>query len=62
MSEQNVVMDKAKGLYKTLCQTEWNATVTGLDELALGWPERPDDVVVEPPDDCVDRLLDEGER
>ena len=30
MSEQNVFMDKAKGLYKIFCQTEWNATVTGL--------------------------------
>jgi len=30
MSEQNVVVDKAKGLYKAFCQTEWNPTVTGI--------------------------------
>ena len=30
MSEQSVMADKVKGLYKTMCQTEWNATVTGL--------------------------------
>jgi uncharacterized membrane protein YedE/YeeE len=30
MSGQNLVMEKAKGLYKVMCQTEWNATVTGL--------------------------------
>ncbi len=30
MSEQSVLADKAKGLYKALCQSEWNATVTGL--------------------------------
>ncbi len=34
--------DKAKGLYKTLCQTEWNATVTGvivavLSILIMAW-------------------------
>ncbi|THB76630.1 MAG: YeeE/YedE family protein [Desulfobulbaceae bacterium] len=30
MSEQSVVVSKLKGLYKTMCQTEWNATVTGI--------------------------------
>lgn len=30
MSEQSIVVEKAKGLYKVMCQTEWNATVTGL--------------------------------
>ena len=30
MSEQSVLADKARGLYKALCQSEWNATVTGL--------------------------------
>ncbi|MCG6931251.1 MAG: YeeE/YedE family protein [Desulfofustis sp.] len=30
MSEQSVFAEKAKGLYKALCQSEWNATVTGL--------------------------------
>ncbi len=30
MSEQSVLAEKAKGLYKAFCQTEWNATVTGL--------------------------------
>ena len=30
MSEQSVLVDKLKGLYKTMCQTEWNATVTGI--------------------------------
>jgi len=30
MSEQSIVGSKLKGLYKTMCQTEWNATVTGI--------------------------------
>jgi len=30
MSEQSVFVGKLKGLYKIMCQTEWNATVTGL--------------------------------
>ncbi|WP_163335928.1 YeeE/YedE thiosulfate transporter family protein [Desulfopila sp. IMCC35008] len=30
MSEESVLSEKAKGLYKTLCQSEWNATVTGV--------------------------------
>ncbi len=30
MSEQSVVVSKFKGLYKTMCQTEWNPTVTGI--------------------------------
>lgn len=30
MSEQRVVVGKLKGLYKTMCQTEWNATLTGI--------------------------------
>ncbi len=30
MSEESIFASKAKELYKTLCQTEWNATVTGL--------------------------------
>lgn len=30
MSEQNVFAEKAKGLYKAMCQSEWNATITGL--------------------------------
>ena len=30
MSEQSVLAQKAKDLYKIFCETEWNATVTGL--------------------------------
>ena len=30
MSEQSIVTDKIKELYKKLCQSEWDATVTGL--------------------------------
>jgi len=30
MAEQSIVMGKAKGLYKIFCQTEWNATITGI--------------------------------
>lgn len=30
MSEQSIVVSKFKGLYKTMCQTEWNPTVTGI--------------------------------
>ena len=30
MSEESVWKDKAKGLYKIFCQTEWNPTVTGV--------------------------------
>lgn len=30
MSEQSIVVGKLKGLYKTMCQTEWNPTVTGI--------------------------------
>jgi hypothetical protein len=30
MSEENVMGNKVKELYKTLCQSEWNATVTGV--------------------------------
>ncbi len=30
MSEQSVVVSKFKGLYKTMCQTEWNPTITGI--------------------------------
>ena len=30
MSEENVMGSKVKDLYKILCQSEWNATVTGL--------------------------------
>lgn len=30
MSEQSIFAEKAKGLYKIMCQSEWNATVTGL--------------------------------
>lgn len=30
MSEESVLSEKAKGLYKTLCQSEWNPTVTGV--------------------------------
>ena len=30
MSEQSVLAEKAKGLWKVFCETEWNATVTGL--------------------------------
>lgn len=30
MSEQSVMAEKAKGLWKVFCETEWNATVTGL--------------------------------
>lgn len=30
MSEENVLMSKVRGLYKTLCESEWNATVTGV--------------------------------
>jgi uncharacterized membrane protein YedE/YeeE len=30
MGEQSVMVEKVKGLYKIMCQTEWNATVTGL--------------------------------
>ena len=42
MSEQSVLADKARGLYKAMCQTEWNATVTGivvgvLSVLIMAW-------------------------
>lgn len=30
MSEENVMGSKVKELYKTLCQSEWNATITGV--------------------------------
>lgn len=30
MSEESVMKNKIKDLYKILCQTEWNATVTGI--------------------------------
>ena len=30
MSEQSIVLGKVKGLYKTMCQTEWNPTITGI--------------------------------
>jgi uncharacterized membrane protein YedE/YeeE len=30
MSEESVLASKAKGLYKTFCQSEWNPTVTGV--------------------------------
>ena len=30
MSEQSVVVTKLKDLYKALCQSEWNPTVTGI--------------------------------
>ncbi|MFV0435832.1 MAG: YeeE/YedE thiosulfate transporter family protein [Desulfopila sp.] len=30
MSEESVMANKIKGLYRLLCQTEWNATVTGV--------------------------------
>jgi uncharacterized membrane protein YedE/YeeE len=30
MSEQSIVVNKFKGLYKAMCQTEWNPTVTGI--------------------------------
>lgn len=30
MSEESVLTAKVKGLYKTLCQSEWNPTVTGV--------------------------------
>ena len=42
MSEENVMGDKVKELYKTLCQSEWNATITGvlvafLSVLIMAW-------------------------
>lgn len=42
MSEQSIVVSKLKGLYKALCQTEWNSTVTGivvgfLSVLIMAW-------------------------
>ena len=42
MSEQSVLAVKARGLYKAMCQTEWNATVTGivvgvLSVLIMAW-------------------------
>ena len=30
MSEESVLTEKVKGLYKTMCQGEWNPTVTGI--------------------------------
>ena len=30
MSEQSIVVGKLKGLYKTMCQSEWNPTITGM--------------------------------
>jgi uncharacterized membrane protein YedE/YeeE len=30
MAEQSIVVEKAKGLYKAFCQTEWNPTITGI--------------------------------
>ncbi len=30
MNEESVMKEKIKGLYKIFCQTEWNATITGL--------------------------------
>lgn len=30
MSEESILKDKAKGLYKIFCQSEWNPTVTGV--------------------------------
>lgn len=30
MSEDSVLSEKVKGLYKTFCQSEWNPTVTGV--------------------------------
>ena len=30
MSEQSIVVGKLKGLYKTMCQSEWNPTITGI--------------------------------
>lgn len=30
MSEDSIVMQKARGLYKIFCQSEWNPTVTGV--------------------------------
>lgn len=30
MSEESVLANKARGLYKTFCQSEWNPTVTGV--------------------------------
>ncbi|PIE56105.1 MAG: YeeE/YedE family protein [Desulfobulbus propionicus] len=30
MSEQGIFAGKVKGLYKTLCKDEWNATITGI--------------------------------
>src|SRR5665647_2101675 len=42
MSEENVMGSKVKELYKTLCQSEWNATITGvlvafLSVLIMAW-------------------------
>lgn len=42
MSEENVMGGKVKELYKTLCQSEWNATITGvlvafLSVLIMAW-------------------------
>ena len=42
MSEENIMGGKVKELYKTLCQSEWNATVTGilvgfLSVLIMAW-------------------------
>jgi len=42
MSEDNVLVSKAKGLYKVLCEDEWNPTVTGvvvafLSVLIMAW-------------------------
>ncbi|MBU0910297.1 MAG: YeeE/YedE family protein, partial [Proteobacteria bacterium] len=30
MSEESILGSKIKGLYKSLCQSEWNATMTGV--------------------------------
>ena len=42
MSEENVLMSKVKGLYKALCEDEWNPVVTGvvvafLSVLIMAW-------------------------
>jgi len=42
MSKENVMGGKVKELYKTLCQSEWNATITGvlvafLSVLIMAW-------------------------
>lgn len=42
MSEENVLVSRAKGLYKALCEDEWNATTTGvvvafLSVLIMAW-------------------------